>query len=193
MLARHVGSYAGSAAEMTVRKWFGYRAYSPSPITDVFGEFDATFDMDFSNMHSGDTIVGYLAGYRLQTVPVANGDGPELCPFPWAVRYSYFPSPDGEPGADASAVGGDALFRDDVRWVPHQLDTGAGLFTYWYADSGPLQHFKAQRKVIDKTSAGIFLQAETANADPGFDSEFFIYADVMIMMHIEILVQSNFG
>lgn len=179
--------------EVSRRRWFGYRVHSPAPITNVFIEFDATFDMNFTNMHDGDTIVRTLFGYRLETVLVDNNDGLQRAPWPWQIGLTYTPTPDGELTFDPGSVGGDALFRDFARWHPYHWTDGTLHATKWYADSGGMQSIQAQRTVVDKTEAALHLIARGPVGDPGFEGDLtYVYGDLQIMMWVEILVQTNF-
>lgn len=189
MLAHPVQVGVSCGAGAIVLRWFGYRVHSPSPITDAFGFFDATFSMNFINMNDGDTIVRWLFGYRFETVLLDNSSGLEKAMRPWLVSLNYTPVPDFEPQGSAGSLGGDALYRDFVRWHPQTWTDGTLYATKWYGDSGGMQSIQAQRTVYDKTTGQVELHARWADtADPGFDPDAYHTADVQIMMWVEILV-----
>lgn len=178
---------------MTLKRWFGYRAFSDGPVGGPDLSFQATFGMDFINMHDGDTIERALCGYRLETVLVDNSSGLEKPPFPWQIGFTYVPTPDSESEFDPGGSGGDALFRDFARWRPHQWTDGTFYSTKWWADSGGMISVQGGRTVRDKTTAEIHLTARADVGSPGFDGSNFVFAETNVELWIEILVRTNFG
>lgn len=171
------------------KRWFGFRAFTPGTIDLVTGLWTADFDFDFVIMNDGDTILRLLVGYRFETDLIENSLMGTLSPWPWYVSVTKTPTPDGETEFDVRSVGGDAMFRDYLRWTPQPWTDGTTFSTKWYAHSDGMASMQGERMIFDKTfdKLTVALGAE-AGGFPGWDSDNYVFVPVQGWVWVEAMV-----
>jgi len=173
-------------------RWFGYRNVERAGF-NLAPSSEFQFEIGFNNpqINDGDTLVRTLFAWRAQTDLLDETISPSAIICPAFVGVSFTPDPDTDPVGGADAPGGAFLVREMVSWEIDEWTDGSVHSRRWYANSYFMRDFQGERKIVDKTTAKLFVGFAFDHTMAGFDHVGIQANDANVMLWVEYLMKQD--